>query len=279
MKITKDEARKIFEADIKSFKSFDMVNILKNPEFIIRLKRMIKEETEKMQPRFAELKAKKEIEQQQILRDAQGISEVYLWTVNCHENYKSQKDELEKEIKQNIEKALFSDATTIMGKILICAIIYKIRVSKVDESLEKIIPVLNNKIDIFFDLIKKEFVLALEMGEKYTLKYKLSKHYKKALEMILCSLPNTFVEHEFLCEEAIVEYVQKNKSEFVEKIMSKISNESDKDLFNLYFGLTNQPPKTLEEIAEQTNQSIVTITKKFINIAKDLKRSVRWNLN
>lgn len=277
MKITKEKATKIFEADTKSFKSFD-INILKNPEFIIRLKRMVKEETEKMQPRFAELKAKKEIEQQKILQEIHDISEAYLWTVNCHENYKKQKDALEKEIKQNIEKAFFSYANTIMGKIIICSIIYKMRVA-VDESLEKIILALNNKIDIVIDLIKKQVVLALEMGETYNLKSKLSKHYKKALEMILCSLPNTFVEYEFLCEEAIVEYVQKNKSEFVEKIISKISNESDKELFNLYFGLTNQHPKTLEEIAEQTNQSIVTITKKFINTAKNLKRSVSWNLN
>lgn len=273
MKIPKENAIKIFEADIEKFQNFDKDNIL-NSEFIARLKTMIKEEKEKRQPEYDELKKKKETEQLQILQEVDDLLEVYIWSVECNSRYIQQKDILDRKLKEKIEKNFYPKIKSTIGKILLCAIIHKIRISVLDESLEEIISSVNKKLNIYIALIEKECIIALEVGESYSVKSKLSKHYKKALEMILATIPNFFVEFEILCKEDVLEYVQKNKSEFIKKIVSKIKKEEDKELFNLYFGLTNQKPKSFTEISELTNRSIIMVTNNFKNVAKCLKANL-----
>lgn len=273
MKIPKEEAIKKFEKDIEIFQKFDKANILK-PEFIARLKKEIEEEKEKMQPEYNALRKQKEAEQLQILQEVDDLTEAYIWSVECNSKYIYQKDILNRKLKEKIEKAFYPKIESTIGKILLCAIIHKIRISVLDESLKEIISIVNKKMDIYIALIKKECIIALEVGELYTVKSKLSKHYKKALQMILTTIPNTFVEFEILCKEDVLEYVQKNKSEFIKKIVSKIKKEEDKELFNLYFGLTSQTSKTFTEISELTNRSIIIVTNNFKNVAKCLKANL-----
>lgn len=273
-KRSQSEANDLFERQLQNFEKFDVYNIFEVEFFANLLKQYIKDAQQGMEFRYDEAKIKYEAELRKNLEEAVDMEEAYLWCLATNENYKKTINKLDDEIKQKIQESFYSFGKTSIGNLFVYIIIYKVRFSNLDESLEKIISDMKSKRNELVELIKPSIINAFITGEEYSLKRKLPKNFNRAVELLRYNVSAGFVPYEILCKKECIEYIKKHKSEFIEKVISNIPEGEKREIFDMYFGVTKNA-KSFPKIAKKMGKDISEVTEVFKDTAKSLKAKLK----
>ncbi len=264
------EANIAFEKEVKFFENADKVYLFKAKVFIYFVNSYLSEETEKRKSDNEAVKEKYTKAQLEILESNIEFPEMFFRTVENQKMYKRGKNAISQEIKSTVAYKMEEQVVSIIGKVLLHAIISKVRSNNLEE-IKKIVSFVDTNFENLVYLMRNPISKAIMHNEEF----KLKSHYLEAIKIIQEKIPNYNNDFEVLCKEELKDYLCKN-SDIKQRIIEKLSKKG-KEIFIEYFGLNDGISKSFAEIATLKEEKISRIVNCFIRDMKQAKYLLKVN--
>lgn len=268
--MTFKEANQTFDKEVKFFENADKLYLFKANVFIFFANLYISEETEKRKADNEAVKEKYTKAQLEILESNIEFPDTFFRTVENQKMYKRSKDAISQEIKSTVACKMEEQIVSIIGKVLLHAIISKVRSNNLKE-IKKIVSFVDTNFEYLIYLIRNPISKAIMHNEEF----KLKAHYLEAIKILQEQIPSYNNDFEVLCKEEIKTYICENP-DINQRIIEKLSKKG-KDIYLEYFGLNDGFSKSFSDIAFIKDETISKVVNCFIREMKQAKYSLKVN--